>query len=450
MFSNKKDDMNKLEASVLAHVATASMDLDEKKDENVKGSNNDEKEKNVPGESSGGNKYKEAEGFDYIPLADDEMGCYFTTWFLNLSKIDSVAQTFAARIHIKLFRQLCDVELSEYLEIKEYNKTNKKKREFKPKLDIKFDLQIAVGSTEYTKIAESVTFNAHYKRHFLCQKFLITTAFSEEFELYNFPFDCQHLQFLCQIKYQIKQLNEYNDMKKKLKMIENFGFIGFVPEGQSFNAVGWELKGFEIGYPCPNDNEKNISIRIIVQRLWKFYIIRVVVVLMIISFMTLFALIFDDGEGINDRLGYISTMLLTAVAYMFITNGFIPPLQYLTLLDKYVFFTFVFILFVAIQVCVLNVLGSDVDDIKFIDYLVLSFDFLIYLIVHILFFMASVKLFGEETNKLNQIKEDIDGDISYKDLYRFDMRKDNAKPLAIASAKQNGQEFEYQVYKKLL
>jgi hypothetical protein len=47
-------------------------------------------------------------------------------------------------------------------------------------------------------------------------------------------------------------------------------------------------------------------------------------------------------------------MLLTAVAFLFIVGGWLPQLKYLTLIDKYMMFSFAFIAAMAAQVTIYN------------------------------------------------------------------------------------------------
>ena len=97
--------------------------------------------------------------------------------------------------------------------------------------------------------------------------------------------------------------------------------------GEVDNVVGWELMGTdstelplgELG----NRWDRERAMIIILNRHWKFWIYRVINVLLIVDLMALSLFTFDEDKA-ADRFGFIYTMLLTVVASVFIVKEYLP------------------------------------------------------------------------------------------------------------------------------
>merc|ERR1712185_520024 len=55
-------------------------------------------------------------------------------------------------------------------------------------------------------------------------------------------------------------------------------------------------------------------------------------------------------------MSFSSTMLVADVAFLFVSGGMVPHVAYLTMLDYYVYGSFVFMCGVVIQVCLVRVI----------------------------------------------------------------------------------------------
>ena len=91
-----------------------------------------------------------------------------------------------------------------------------------------------------------------------------------------------------------------------------------------------------------------MTVKIQVKRKWKGIVYRLVAWLCILGIMS-WSTFAVHPEDIGDRLSYAITMALTIVAFQFIISNQLPQVNYLTMLDKYNLFTFVFVLFVTIE-----------------------------------------------------------------------------------------------------
>merc|ERR1719203_1812491 len=97
------------------------------------------------------------------------------------------------------------------------------------------------------------------------------------------------------------------------------------------------------------------------QRNYEVYLWNVVFFMMLISGLSMcsFAV---DAEDLGERLAIIITLLLTSVAYQSSVFQTLPNVPYLTLLDKYIVTSFVFMTLVTIETAMLGSKYLDNDE----------------------------------------------------------------------------------------
>ena len=228
----------------------------------------------------------------------------------------------------------------------------------------------------------------------------------EPFELERFPFDTQHLGFdiILRTDLNFQDITDENNNALSLVWMEEWSLF-------SFNAkapFGWRLMGTQIqskmGERYGRQPQLTQTHCIVLQREWKFYLRNVIFVLFIVSLITLGVFTFGDDTA-ADRLGFVSGMFLTAVAYMFIVNEYLPQTNYWTLLDQYVYFVVLLMFVVSVQVCILNRM---MEHDQSIDDLMLWIDVILWFMVHVYFVSYSVYSYKKEQKKVNMSKEEID------------------------------------------
>ena len=82
------------------------------------------------------------------------------------------------------------------------------------------------------------------------------------------------------------------------------------------------------------------------------YFINNIVILMFMITMLSFAAFAVDRSQTGERLSVSLTLLLTAVAFKFVVAGSLPPVSYMTILDRYIFSCFIFIFLVTVEISV--------------------------------------------------------------------------------------------------
>lgn len=120
----------------------------------------------------------------------------------------------------------------------------------------------------------------------------------------------------------------------------------------------------------------------------------------------------DLEENFPDAAAFLSTCLLTIVAFMFVVQQTLPSIPYLTLLDGFVYSM---LMMVGFQIFLLNL--SAVDSIEFGDNTLVWLSLGAWAVIHFFFFvlaytkqkreMRKLKMNGEEVRQLLNTKKKL-------------------------------------------
>mmetsp|Transcript_234 Transcript_234/g.373 ORF Transcript_234/g.373 Transcript_234/m.373 type:complete len:431 (+) Transcript_234:130-1422(+) len=83
-----------------------------------------------------------------------------------------------------------------------------------------------------------------------------------------------------------------------------------------------------------------VTIRIQLKRKAEGYLYRVAFYNLLLAYTSVCAFALNPVDGLGDRIGFLITLILAAVAFQFIVSQYLPNVSYLTLLDKYTFAVF--------------------------------------------------------------------------------------------------------------
>eukprot|EP01083_Nonionella_stella_P026250 72191_1 len=340
----------------------------------------------------------------------------YPTHFGNINTSD---QTFRVSAQLWVSRELSRGELSRCFA---------DEKAFEPDFRIKLDPRKceAVHQQETWVFGNRKEFVVRYNEgldcYYLRRCLLFTADFIEPLNVRHFPFDVQHYEF--SIKYRVDTpIFDRDPSGKKVKLI-----LTWVPECSvySFHPNNMVTKPFESNFEAAQfrfhhlDGGNHVMLRndVVLRREWKFYFWNVIFILCVISFMTLSVFTFGDDSAV-DRINFVSTMFLTAVAYLFIVSQFLPKVDYLTLLNWYTNFVIIFMLSIVIETVIVGELidggsismdESDLDDVVVVIYLV------VWVIVHVVFIIYSMKSYKIELAKIHTPKEQLDVGVDYIDL----------------------------------
>jgi len=340
-----------------------------------------------------------------------------------LSDINASTQTFAAKVEIWIAWNLTETELDLYLQ-----EPQKWKPAFMPSIYPIND--VALDQLEYLTFANKRNVQVYQAKSGLvkaCQCVIMSGTFSESFKLQNFPFDVQHLNL--QFLVRTENDNFASVGGKLVKEVDNrSGFMNWDgkfqtrmyvnPRNTKYSCVvgrmsfaEYTVKNTELTFLNRDDDVPVITCRIVVLRNWRYYFWKVYFLLTIISFACLASFFFGDSSTIADRINFLSTLLLSAVAFLFVVASALPSLAYLTMLDKFLYASFGEIIMIGVANVVLSrlsLLGSNEEMI------VLYALFGVWFLKNLVYVIVSIRAYRVEIEKLNMTKEEVDKDSKFE------------------------------------
>jgi len=360
-------------------------------------------------------------------------------WFYNvhlnqLSSIDVRQNSFRVDAEIMIFRQMLSSELRLWLA--------------DPEQFADSDLKINIGFTPKCKevilmdqevYADGKPFQVLWLGFGQCfwiiTRYRLCAEYTEALELRSFPFDVQHFQFRLQFD-ALAKLNltvydhidgdlEFDEERKRWQIVggkkmaiktlewrpdyKHQDFVGFTMPISAVNHIpDYDLFGIQRTVK-PGDPTHGFTV--VLQRSWRFYFRKVISVLMIISFMSMCALITRDEETllIDDPLSYLSTMLLTIVAFMIILKEDLPALKEQTLLDRYLIFILLYVFALGMAIVIFDPLEhAEEGTYGWIQNQCLWVFAALWLGIHIVFAVFSRVLYRRECEKRKYSKAEVD------------------------------------------
>ena len=189
-----------------------------------------------------------------------------------------------------------------------------------------------------------------------------TVTIHEPLEVNRFPFDRQ-----------ILKCSFFSDNCKMVGWDPEIPPPPLCPErlltcqcGAFYGYTNWTLHGLKAAFVSESENGPwRLNTSILAARSPDFYLINIVGLLFLIVMFaaSVYVIPYDN---FSERASVNMTLLLTAVAFKFVTVGWVPQVSYLTLLDWY---TIIAILMLMVQVLenFIVAIFSDMDNIGEID-----------------------------------------------------------------------------------
>jgi hypothetical protein len=139
-----------------------------------------------------------------------------------------------------------------------------------------------------------------------------------------------------------------------------------------------------------------------VVRRYRPYVERVMFMMCTIcaTMFTLFAL--DPVDGAGDRLSNAFGLLLAGMVFMFVVSSQLPNVPYLTILDKYIYAVFFFMLVIAIECAVVQLY----ENAHHLDSLMFKISVCVFAGMHVFFVIVSFFARKFELKKLDWTSED--------------------------------------------
>mmetsp|Transcript_12914 Transcript_12914/g.19421 ORF Transcript_12914/g.19421 Transcript_12914/m.19421 type:complete len:416 (+) Transcript_12914:283-1530(+) len=209
-------------------------------------------------------------------------------------------------------------------------------------------------------------------------------TFRQPLDLHDFPFDTQSLQIV--LSEQEHGCAPFRSVNFALQDAGGWKYRNTISQ-----RVGDMMPEWEVHYPFDLAEANNTftasqhptyTLTLPVRRKAGFYIWNIMIPFSLISGLTLtcFAL---PPEEINDRLTIVMTMILTAVAFKFVASQGLPPISYLTFLDKYVLIMLFGMFLLGIEVTVVPRLFENDNTLRSVDAKIFWILLCVYICLHV-------------------------------------------------------------------
>jgi len=236
---------------------------------------------------------------------------------------------------------------------------------------------------------------------YLLQKAKVSLTCREKYELENFPLDVQDLTIV------IDHYDILNVSTAKEIQIEPFSNIGRTGRCDYTDGDEYEFKNFLMEWGLTKTTVKGVlgssvlELRIKIQRKWQHYFYRLAFVMAIVGFTGILAFRIDLEEDFPDACAFLSTCLLTVVAFMFVIQSTLPAIPYLTLLDYYVYSQ---LIYVATQMIFMLLIDFDIG---ITGSFMFWFSLICWFVMHIVFAIWALFAYYKEIRKVNMRSYDI-------------------------------------------
>jgi len=150
--------------------------------------------------------------------------------------------------------------------------------------------------------------------------------FSFHEDLSDFPFDHQELHFTLVSNHDIKEV----------KIVTSPQDLGMA---ERLSVANWQVqldgsRSSELYVATLDQNLSKLDIVFQAQRLTGFYTWQLLVPLVLVVMMT-WTVFWIPHKYVPPRIGLVATSMLTLIAYRFAMSSILPPIAYLTRLDKF-------------------------------------------------------------------------------------------------------------------
>ncbi|GFS23764.1 gamma-aminobutyric acid receptor subunit gamma-2 [Elysia marginata] len=225
---------------------------------------------------------------------------------------------------------------------------------------------------------------------FVVEKRRVKGTFSESMELEDFPFDTQHLSVVLTAEESEVELVE--DAREPSLV----SHLSFVDEQEWLirdlvECVPWNKDSHDLGSILPSGNM--LVVRVHATRRGGFFFWNVLVIMCLICSL-IFCTFSVTRNHPTNRLQLSFTVVLTTIAFKFVTNQHLPKVSYLTVLDKYILSSIVLMHLVSVwHACIC--LASDnttTDTLDIVAFVVFLVGFLLLQLIFLIYVRRNEKL----------------------------------------------------------
>jgi len=328
-----------------------------------------------------------------------EVMVWFKVWSLEC---DMVGNSFEITLESELYWKPSYEEVKLHLDSRDTD-VNHGLVEFIPEL-----IFLNSKSVEHQKEPriDGLRYDTHNHKFYFQQTATYKIVLHETYDLQNFPFDCQDLLVRIALGFGRSKTVERLRMIPLTNSAKNMEFVTLVTAG--FTETDWNFEkgtiefletsrdtsSFRFSYPL-------IHMHLKISRRFGHYFWRICFILALVALSSCIAFTHDIEDDFADAAAYLSTSLLTVVAFMFVVSSTLPAIPYLTILDLYVYSLLVF---VAFQMALLALCNTSV---KIEAKAILWVSVMIWLLIQFVFGIVAARANFKEKKKLDMNSKEL-------------------------------------------
>jgi len=262
---------------------------------------------------------------------------------LQMGEFDLKMQTFFAETELYLDWIPTMKEVLDYIEGCEMD--------FDPSDAIKFKNAV---NLRYSKpwTTKKLYYMERYNKYFIRCHTRVSGRWRENYELKNFPVDIQDAATTLNIGTSTRGADHWvliptRCQKTVFKLDLRTSAIQDYKVGNIF--ISFDLNDPSTSSVGLSKSQVRFVVKLV--RRWESYCYRMHLIIAMVSFCTLAVFIIPE-KLYSERIAHCATMLLTAVAFQFVTSSTLPVIPYLTWMDVYVNSQFAFIFFVGVMISI--------------------------------------------------------------------------------------------------
>ncbi|XP_078583750.1 gamma-aminobutyric acid receptor subunit beta-3-like [Branchiostoma floridae x Branchiostoma japonicum] len=317
-----------------------------------------------------------------------------TPTLFSLRDVDTVKQEFSAELWFEIFYR--DPNLAGIKNRDEVDWDN----QWDPRIELRNTVTIEKNVTSQNLIevvGEDVPIVHEFRK--------VRATFKADMDLTEFPVDHQKLT--------VQLMSGW--ATKRVELRKNYGSIDNISADDFADADQWKVIEY---LERTHDTKRNgqsktfgeyplYNITAHVQRKTTFYLWNTVLILFFIMGLS-FTVFSIPPEEHKDRLGITFTLLLTTVAFKLVVSQYLPTVNYLTLLDKYVLGCIIFQCSVAVENTLASVFGDKTSALIF-DGICASILAFVVLLVHLIFGRMIWMKRNKNNSELQKIEDKLKG-----------------------------------------
>lgn len=244
-----------------------------------------------------------------------------------------------------------------------------------------FEIEKNKGGKEYSMLTHGTKDNYERlvvlpagRKYVIAVRYQVTATFMEEMEIANFPFDCQDFQLTLRLTQPVESAHLVPHFRREKFFKLSTKYLTISDWDIHPSTVTFRMSGETDSMFADKFRYSVVAVGVMLQRNPKYYMQRVVMLLFIITSCTGMCFCLDPVDAASDRLSILFTLLLTAVAFLFIVSADLPKVPYMTLMDTYVISCFIAITCVALEATLAKAFNiSHEDELPVIQFMLVAF-----------------------------------------------------------------------------